>query len=101
MKCLFIIAALLATASIATAQRTWATAGTRGTVTAYQLDGQTIIDHRTCLSSSRSSWDYARCGSRLRDRVKLELCARHGHGTQEYLYQIGDARPTRSSVYCR
>ena len=101
MKSLFIIAALLGTASIATAERTWATAGTRGTVTAYQLDGQTVIDHKTCLSSSRSSWDYARCGTRLRDSVKLELCSRHGRGTHHYLYQIGDARPMRSSVYCR
>jgi len=100
-KRLFILAALLGTASIATAQRAWPTAGTRGTVTAYELDGHTVIDHKSCLSSGRYSWNYGRCGTRLRDSVKLELCVRLGRGTHHYMHQIGDGRPMRTSVYCR
>ncbi|MEO8698650.1 MAG: hypothetical protein ABI867_01370 [Kofleriaceae bacterium] len=100
MTKLIILLALVGSASIATAQRTWATAGTRGTVTAYELDGRTVIDHKTCLSSGRYSWDYPRCGNRLRDSVKLELCRTKGAGTHHYLYQLGDGRPSRASVYC-
>lgn len=75
-------------------------AGRRGTVTAYELDGRTVIAHRICVASGRNSWRYADCGSRLRDRVKSRLCARLGKGTHRFSYQIGDARPTRSSIYC-
>jgi hypothetical protein len=94
---LFIVLALVGTASIASAERY---AGTRGTVTAYALDGRTVIEHKTCISSGRYSWDYGRCSSRLRDSVKLELCRLKGSGTHHYLHQIGDGRPTRSSVFC-
>jgi len=96
MTRLLVIIALLTTGSIATA-RTW---GQRGTVTAYELDGTTVIDHKTCASSGRHSYDYARCGSRLRDSVKYSLCRKHDGGTHGYLYQVGDGRPVRSSVYC-
>lgn len=76
-------------------------AGRKGTVTAYELDGKTVIGHRTCLSSGRHSWKYVECGSRLRDRMKTKLCAKLGSGTHWYMYQIGDNRPTKTSVYCR
>jgi hypothetical protein len=79
----------------------YARRGTRGTVTAYELDGRTVIGHRTCLPSGRYSWDYVRCGEHLHDHVKLELCHRLGNGTHHFLYQIGDGRPYRSSVSCR
>ena len=76
-------------------------AGRKGTVTAYELDGTTVLVHKTCLSSGRSSWNYVECGNRLRERIKTKLCAKLGKGTHKYVYQIGDNRPTKSSVYCR
>jgi hypothetical protein len=97
---LFVLAALLTTATVAVADPDWSrTAGTRGTVTAYELDGRTIISHKTCLSM-RSTWDYSRCNDRLRDTVKFEVCRSRGSGTHHYLHQIGDGRPYRASVYC-
>lgn len=96
---LCIVTALLGTAAIATADD-YARRGTRGTVTAYDLDGHTVIDNKICLSSGRHTWDYYRCGERLRESVKLELCRRRGSGTHYWLYQVGDSRPIRTSVYC-
>jgi hypothetical protein len=75
--------------------------GRKGTVTAYELDGRTVIAHKTCYSRGRYSYDYVGCGDRLRDSVKIRLCSRLGKGTHHYLYQIGDNRPTRSSVWCK
>jgi hypothetical protein len=75
--------------------------GDKGWVTAYDLDGTTVITSRSCISSGRYSYDYTGCGRRVRDSVKIKLCARLGKGTHYYLYQIGDARPTRSSVWCK
>ena len=89
--------ALVLTASVAAAQR-YTTAGTRGTVTAYELDGSTVISHKVCLRTGYT-WDYSRCGVRLRDSVKYAMCGRGG-GTHHYYYQVGDGRPLRSSVYC-
>ena len=80
---------------------TTAHADRKGTVTAYELDGYTVIAQKTCTSSGRYSYDYSRCGERLRDSVKIRLCAKLGKGTHHYLYKIGDNRPTRSSVWCR
>lgn len=75
-------------------------AGRRGTVTAYQLDGSTVIAHKVCVSSGRNSWRYVDCGSRLREHVKTRLCTRLGKGTHRFVYQVGDARPTKTSIYC-
>jgi hypothetical protein len=75
--------------------------GRKGTVTAYELDGSTVISHRTCTSSGRYSYNYVACGNRLRDSVKVRICSRLGKGTHYYLYQIGENRPTRSSVWCK
>jgi len=90
--------ALVLTASVAAAQR-YTTAGTRGTVTAYELDRSTVLEHRSCFRTG-GTWDYPRCGERLRDAVKGTLCGRFGRGTHHYYYQVGDGRPVRSSVYC-
>src|SRR5688572_3194160 len=77
-------------------------AGTRGTVTAYEADGRTVIENKPCFKTGRyGGYDYSRCGQRLRDSVKHELCRKQGPGTHTWFYQIGDNRPTRSSVYCR
>ncbi|HEU0029602.1 MAG TPA: hypothetical protein VFQ53_03140 [Kofleriaceae bacterium] len=79
-----------------------ARAGTKGTVTAYDLDGHTVLENKVCLKMGRYSWDYVRCGNWLRDSIKFQLCRRATAGsTVPYLYQIGDGRPMRSSVYCR
>jgi hypothetical protein len=100
MTRLLVLAALFtATTSIAVADDEHR-AGRRGTVTAYELDGHTVIESKLCVSRGRYSYDYVRCGNRLRDSVKAELCRKLGGGTHDYLYQIGDARPVRSSVYC-
>jgi hypothetical protein len=77
-------------------------AGTPGTVTAYELDGHTVIDVKTCFRTTQhGGYDYARCGERLRDWLKIEVCRARGSGMHYYLYQVGDARPMRLSVYCR
>ena len=89
---------LAAAGSVAVADR-YTTAGTRGTVTAYELDGSTVISHKVCLRTGYT-WDYSRCSERLRDSVKYALCGRFGSGTHHYYYQVGDGRPLRSSVYC-
>jgi hypothetical protein len=77
-------------------------AGTPGTVTAYELDGRTVIDVKTCFRTNGfGSYDYARCGQWLRDSLKFEICRTKGPGTHPYLYQVGDGRPWQLSVYCR
>jgi len=73
----------------------------KGKVTAYELDGYTVISTKTCSPSGRYSYDYSRCGERLRDSVRIRLCAKLGRGTHPYLYQLGDNRPTRPSVWCK
>jgi hypothetical protein len=75
--------------------------GHKGTVTAYALDSTTVIAHRWCTASGRYSWNYVDCGARLRERVKTRLCIKLGRGTHHYMYQIGDGRPSKTSVYCR
>jgi hypothetical protein len=97
---LCIITALLGTAAIATAGDDYARRGTRGTVTAYDLDGHTVIDNKICFARGRFSYDYVRCGERLRESVRFELCRKRGSGTHHWLYQVGDSRPVRTSVYC-
>jgi hypothetical protein len=97
---LLIAAAFVTTAVSGTAHAE--VAGRPGTVTAYELDGRTVIDVKPCFHTTRyGGWDYARCGERLRDRLKIEMCRAKGPGTHHYLYQVGDARPFRMSVYCR
>ena len=101
MHRLLIAAAFATTALFATAAHA-EIGGRPGTVTAYELDGRTVIDVKTCFRTTRhGGWDYARCGDRLRDWLKIEVCRAKGPGTHHYLYQLGDNRPTRTSLYCR
>jgi hypothetical protein len=94
-------AATATTASVADANP-YRDAGSRGTMTAYQLDGRTVIDVKSCFRTTRhGGFDYVRCGDRLRDSVKLRVCRDRGPGTHHYFTQIGDGRPSRSAVYCR
>jgi hypothetical protein len=102
MKKLLVIASLVGIATLATADRDVTRAGTQGTVTAYQEDGRTVIENKPCFKTTRhGGYDYVRCGQRLRDAVKLELCRTKGSGLHTWFYQIGDNRPTRSTVHCR
>lgn len=97
---LLIAALFVATAWTGTARAD--IGGRPGTVTAYELDGRTVIDVKTCFHTRRyGSWDYARCGVRLRDWLKISMCRHRGPGTHHYLYQVGDGRPYRTSLYCR
>jgi hypothetical protein len=76
-------------------------AGTEGTVTAYGTDG-TVLEVKTCFRTTRyGGFDYVRCGERLRDSVKFQVCRTSSPGTFRYLYQIGNGRKYPSSVYCR
>ena len=98
-----LIAALFVTAAAtATVEADRSHAGSPGTVTAYELDGRTVIDVKTCFRTTRhGGYDYVRCGDRLRDWLKIEVCRAKGPGTHYYFYQVGDGRPSRLSVYCR
>jgi len=98
MKKLVLIACLASTAAIA--GDAWR-AGRDGTVTAYEVDGKTVIDNKQCFRTGRfRGYDYVSCGSRLRDEVKRELCSRLGSGTHYWFYQVGNSKPMKSSTYC-
>ena len=101
MTRLLIVLGLVGLTTFALADRDRWRAGTVGTVTAYEADGRTVIENKPCFKTGRyGSYDYARCSSRLRDAVKLELCRKNGSGTHTWFHQIGDHRPTRTSTYC-
>lgn len=98
-----LLAALLVTATTtAVAHADLSRAGTRGHVTAYELDGRTVIDVKPCIRTTGfAGYDYGRCGQWLRDSLKLQVCRAKGPGTHHYLYQVGDGKPYELSVYCR
>ena len=94
-------AALFVTAT-ATGTASADVGGRPGTVTAYDLDSHAVIDVKTCFRTTRyGGYDYVRCGERMRSWLQIEICRAKGPGTHYYLYQVGDARPFRLSVYCR
>jgi hypothetical protein len=98
---LLVIAGLVGLTTVAVADRDRWRAGTQGTVTAYEADGRTVIENKPCFKTTRhGGYDYVRCGQRLRDSVKHELCRKNGNGTHTWFYQIGDNRPSRTSTYC-
>jgi len=74
--------------------------GTRGTVSAFEADGVTVIDVKWCARDRYGAHDYTVCGNLLRDEVKTRMCAR-GPGVHAWVYQISDNRPMPTSVYCR
>ena len=97
---MIIAGAFAAVAGRAIADDNPPTAGHKGTVTAWNEAGDTVIDHRVCVRI-RGTWDYSLCGNILRDRLKSHLCTTLGAGTHKYLYQVGDGRKMPSSVYCK
>jgi len=74
--------------------------GVRGTVTAYDIDSRTVLEHRVCFRHASGAYDYVACGERLREDIKTRLCTTRGAGTHHYYYQIGETKPMWSSVYC-
>jgi hypothetical protein len=98
-----LLAALFVTAAAtAVAHADLSRAGTKGTVTAYELDGRTVIDVKTCFRTTGwGGYDYVRCGKWLFDSLKFQMCRAKGPGTHHYLYQVGDGKPYELSVYCR
>jgi len=99
MRSLMIAGLSLALATPAAADR-WATAGTRGTVTAYDLDARTVLEHRVCFRHASGAYDYIGCGDRLRDDLKVRMCNLRGPGTHHYYYQVGETKPYWSSMFC-
>jgi hypothetical protein len=88
---------LLATVASADPQPTPAT---RGTVTAYEADGKTVIAVRGCSAGRHGGTDYMTCGSALRTEIKTLMCAR-GKGTHTWQYQIGDGPHLPQVAFCR
>jgi hypothetical protein len=96
-----ILAAVPAAVSFADPYRTPPrSAGAKGTITAWDTSEKRVIEHRFC-TKTHSSWDYPSCGAKVRDDVRDKLCRHLGPGTHRYLYQIGDSKPSTSSVYCK
>ena len=91
--------ALLASLAVAD-ERTPRSAGTKGTITAWDESNTKVLEHRYCLRT-RYSWDYATCGTRLRDQLKRHFCAVNPPGTYKYLTQVGDGKPYPSTLVCR
>jgi hypothetical protein len=99
---ILVLAGLVGLTVTAAAERDHWRAGREGTVTAYEADGRTVIENKACFRTTRhGGYDYVRCGQRLRDSVKLELCRKNGGGSHTWFYQIGDNRPIRSTISCR
>jgi hypothetical protein len=73
--------------------------GSRSTVTAYEVDGTTVIKLESCPRIGRT-YDYVSCGSKLRAEVNAMLCAR-GSGTHTWMYQIGTSSPIVEHERCR
>lgn len=97
-----LLATLFIAAAAAAAHADLSRAGTPGTVTAYELDGRTVIEVKPCVRTTRSGgYDYARCSQWLRDSLKYQMCRAKGRGTHHYLYQVGDGRPYELSIYCK
>lgn len=74
-------------------------AGTRGTVTAWDATAPRVLEHRFCMRAG-ASWDYVECGARLRERVDARLCAEQGPGRHPYRVQVGEGAPAAASVVC-
>jgi len=95
-----VLVGLALVTGVAGAQDTRPRPGTKGTVSAFEADGTTVIDVKWCARDRNGAHDYTVCGNLLRDEVKTRMCAR-GPGLHSWVYQISDNRPMPTSVYCR
>ena len=97
---LLVIGALASPAAADDPDKVPVTAGHRGTVTAWNTAGDTVLAHKLCPRLG-SSWDYLKCGRALREQLQAEVCVARGPGEHKYLYQVGDSKKNPSSVYCK
>jgi hypothetical protein len=97
---LMFVAGALASPALADDDKNPRTAGHKGTVTAWNDAGDTVLDHKVCLRN-KGSWDYVSCGNALRERLKDQICATAAPGLHKYLYQVGDGRKNPSTVLCK
>lgn len=72
------------------------TAGTKGTVTAWE-GGTKVIDVEACTPTDDGGWDYVSCSHTLREKVVEILCKR-GAGKYSWGYQVGDEKPFLTQV---
>lgn len=70
-------------------------AGTAGHVTAFELDGKTVIDVDPCARLGKTH-DYATCGRAFRPKVNATVCREKGAGRHKWIYQVGNNTHTRS-----
>lgn len=74
--------------------------GTKGTVTAFEPDGTTVIAVRACPSPRAGTFSYTACGPLLRTDARALLCKR-GKGRHDWKYQIGDGPLLAQVTQCR
>ncbi|MBK8217533.1 MAG: hypothetical protein IPK71_27715 [Myxococcales bacterium] len=99
MKLATSIFATLVLFSVSAAADSAPTPGTKGTVTAYENDGTTVVLVKAC-PRSRSSFNYTTCGPALRTDVKKLMCER-GKGTKTWKYRVGDGPLMSQTTACR
>ncbi len=92
-------AAFLVTSFVAPMAVAGGTPGSKGTVTAYEADKQTVIRADAC-AATKLSYDYAGCGKRLREDVKELLCKR-GKGYYKWWYQVSDSKLMAQTTSCK
>ena len=74
--------------------------GSKGSVTAYESDGKTVIHVRACARDAHGGHDYPTCGAALRSEVHTLMCSR-GKGAHTWMYQIADSKPSVQTASCR
>ena len=67
-------------------------AGTKGHVTAWETDRETVIDVEACPRWGHYTWDYVKCGKALRTKVNEAMCRDRGKGHHKWLEQVGNNR---------
>jgi hypothetical protein len=93
-----LVVAILAATTIVTAGATAAAddqdsrAGTKGHVTAWDADKETVIDVDPCPRMGRYSFAYVQCGSKFRTKINDRLCRDRGKGKHLWYYQVGNSR---------
>ncbi len=95
-----ILVATLSLVGISTANADTGKPGRKGTITVYGPSPSKVISSKRC-ARKKYTWDYMRCGTALRARVKAKFCATKGKGTHRYYYQVGNGKKSKSSVYCK
>jgi hypothetical protein len=93
-----LVAAFLAATAVVTAGSTAAAdvqdsrAGTKGHVTAWDSDKETVIDVDPCPRMGKYTYAYVQCGAKFRAKINDTLCRSRGKGKYLWFYQVGDSR---------